>query len=97
MTKRKFMKLSRKWQEETKHLSSVTAMMDNNNIKEIIDAGESVIPFIIDEMIETLNGHWSSALTEITECNIIPKHHRGYIKIMANDWIKWYSEIYRED
>ena len=94
MTKRKFMKRSRQWHEETAHLSSVTEMMNNSSIKEIIEAGESVVPFIIDEMIETLNGHWGMVLSEITECNIVPKHHSGYIRLMANDWIKWYHEIY---
>ena len=94
MTKKKFNRLSQKWHNETSHLSTMFHVMKHEALREIIEGGESVIPFIIEEMEETLNGHWSSALTEITDCKVIPKHHYGIVESMAKDWIKWYYEIY---
>ena len=94
MTRKRFKKLSQKWHAETGFHSSIAAIMDNDAIIEIIDAGEIVIPFIIEEMEETLNGHWSTALSQITDCNVIPKHHYGKVEYMAKDWIHWYKYIY---
>ena len=91
MTQEKFNELSKKWQEETALSSVMSAVLKNESAKEIIAAGSEVVPFIIDEIRETYNGHYTIILSEIVGYSPIPTPHYGKIKKMAKDWIKWYD------
>jgi hypothetical protein len=92
MTQEKFNELSKKWKEETAFHSSMSADLENESAKEIIKAGLDVLPFIIDEIRKTYNGHYCIILSQITGVNPITEKHSGKIKHMAKDWIKWYDK-----
>ena len=94
MTQKEFNKLSKEWQDDTGYYSNMASVVENEAAKKIIEAGEAVLPFIINEIRETYNGHYTMILSEITECNPTPGKHRGKIKEMAKSWIRWYDNVY---
>lgn len=91
MTREKFDELSKKWQDETALSSVVSDILKNESAKEIIKAGSEVVPFIIDEIRKTHNGHYTVILSKIIGYSPIPTKHYGKIKKMAKDWVKWYD------
>jgi hypothetical protein len=50
--------------------------------------GKSVLPFIFQEL-KYEPTFWFSALEKITGRNPIERSHRGNIKFMIEDWLKW--------
>lgn len=92
MTQEKFNELSKKWQDETGFSSVMSSVLKNEAAKEIIEAGLDVVPFIIDEIRKTYNGHYTIILSNIVGYTPIPTAHYGKIKKMAKDWIKWYDK-----
>lgn len=97
MTQKQFSKLSEEWHNETGHFSTMFHVYQHKAIKQIINCGLEVVPYIIAEMKLNKDGHWSKVLSIITECNPIPEKHYGKVEKMAEDWIKWYDNIYKED
>jgi hypothetical protein len=79
-----------KWYNETKYFSS-PKMFENQNYKNIISLGISVVPSIIKKLKET-PAHLFEALVEITGQDPVPEDHWGDIEQMALDWIKWWEE-----
>jgi hypothetical protein len=53
--------------------------------------GEKVLPFIFQDL-KSEPVFWFSALEKITGCNPIERSHRGFVKLMAEDWLKWGKE-----
>ena len=92
MTQEKFNELSKKWKDETAFSSVMSTVLENESAKEIIEAGLEVVPFIIDEIRKTYNGHYCIILSQITGVNPITEKHCGKIEKMAKDWIKWYDK-----
>ena len=70
----------------------MSTVLENESAKEIIASGIEVVPFIIDEIRKTYNGHYCIILSQITGINPITEKHCGKIKAMAKDWIKWYDK-----
>lgn len=84
----KFYNLAEKWKEETLITSSVNEIESNPSYLEIIKMGKKVLPYIFQDL-KSDHAFWFHALEEITGCNPIKYNHRGYIDLMAEDWLKW--------
>lgn len=87
----KFQNLAERWKEETFITSSCNEIVSNRSYLEIIDMGEKILPLIFQDL-KSEPAFWFFALEEITECNPIEKSHRGFIKLMKEDWLKWGEE-----
>jgi len=80
--------LSRQWYEETFVLSSTTEICSHNAYLEIINMGDKVLPFILEDLQKSPN-HWFSALRSITGSDPVLPEQRGRMKQMAKAWIDW--------
>lgn len=89
--KDKFDNLSRKWKEETLITSSVSEIISNKSYLEIIDMGREVLPLIFQDL-KSDPAFWFFALEKLTGFNPIESSHRGIIKLMKEDWLKWGKE-----
>jgi len=85
---RKFHNLTRKWKEETFLKSSIDEIESSVHYLQIIKMGKRVLPFIFQELRSEPN-LWFSALKKITGQNPIEESHRGVVKLMLKDWLKW--------
>jgi hypothetical protein len=83
-----FKALSRQWHEETFVLSSTTEICSHPAYLEIINMGDKVIPFILEDLQESPS-HWFSALRSITGNDPVLPQQRGRMKQMAKAWIDW--------
>jgi hypothetical protein len=106
MNKEEFIAIKEKWHEYTKLLSfEPDAIHYERWYEELLEAGESILPFIMDDIQDIILADgkevksplWFSFLCKITECNPIPKKHRGQIMQMYHDWMVWYLTIYEDD
>jgi hypothetical protein len=97
ITKYTFEKYYKKWQNETRFLSSTQAMKKNKNFQKIVKLGQNVVPCIIDQLREEPS-FIVMALRAITgTCPEIPEKHLGHILEISNDWIEWYDHVYTRD
>jgi hypothetical protein len=87
----KFHNLAKKWKEETLITSSVSEIVSNRSYLDIIDMGEKILPLIFQDL-KSDPAFWFCALEKLTGCNPIEKSHRGFIKLMKEDWLKWGKE-----
>ena len=87
----KFYNLAKKWKEETLIASSVNVIESNPSYLEIIKMVRKVLPYIFHDL-KSDHAFWFYALEEITGCNPIKYAHRGYVDLMAEDWLKWGEE-----
>jgi len=83
-----FMKHSAEWRKDCAHLSSASEMATHPAYQQIIGMGREALPFILQEL-EREPDHWFLALRAITQEDPVPEEHRGRIKMMADDWIRW--------
>lgn len=86
-----FNQLKQEWIEETKILSSISEICMHPAYQQIIGMGKTVIPYIIQEMVENPN-HWFWALKSITGVDPVPSDKRGKMEKMTNAWFKWWLE-----
>lgn len=87
----RFQMLKVKWETETAVLSSITEIAMHPAYQQIIGMGPVAIPFILAE-IKQKPGHWFWALKSITGADPVPPEHRGRLKQMTEDWLKWGKE-----
>lgn len=87
----RFNTLKAEWESETAHLSSVTEIALHPAYQQIIGMGTIAIPFILSEM-KRKPGHWFWALKSIAGEDPAPPEHRGRLKQMTEDWLKWGKE-----
>ncbi len=87
----KFHNLAEKWKEETLITSSVHEIESNRSYLEIIGMGKKVLPLIFQDL-KSRPTLWFSALEKITGDNPVEMSHRGIIKLMTEDWLKWGEE-----
>lgn len=87
----KFHNLVDKWKEETLLISSIDEIESNESYLQIISMGEKALPFIFQDL-KYEPALWFSALENITGQNPIDISHRGIIKLMTEDWLKWGRE-----
>ena len=85
----RFLQLKAKWEKETAHLSSHTSI--HPSYQQIIGMGPTAIPFILREL-KNKPGHWFWALKSITGEDPVPHEHRGKVRQMTDDWLKWAKE-----
>jgi hypothetical protein len=84
----RFLMLKKEWEAGTAHLSSITEIAMHPAYQQIIGMGTIAIPFILSEL-KKKPGHWFWALKSITGEDPIPPEHRGHLKQMTEDWLKW--------
>lgn len=87
----KFHKLAKIWKEETLLTSSVYEIESNKSYLEIIDMGKKALPLIFQDL-KYEHMFWFSALEGITGFDPIERSHRGIVKLMTEDWLKWGEE-----
>ena len=87
----RFRELAKAWREDTRHLSSIHEMVLHSAYQQIIGMGPAAVPLIIDELRHSPD-HWFWALRAITGEDPVVASHRGDIRAMAQDWIRWYDE-----
>ncbi len=85
---RKFEKLVAEWKVSRNQINSGTEMFMHPAYLKIIGMGPEVVPLILKEMEASLD-HWFWALKAITEKDPVPPAHRGRLKLMATDWLRW--------
>ncbi len=83
-----FRQLANQWHRDTMCVSSLTDMVNHPAYRQIIQLGPEVVPVLLESLREQPD-HWYEALSEITGENPVPPEHRGYIGLMAEDWIAW--------
>ncbi|MFO0969061.1 MAG: hypothetical protein U0793_26200 [Gemmataceae bacterium] len=85
-------RLLRQWREETRYLSSSTAMTGNVAYLDLIALGPVALPFLFRDIEQTGDGHLSKALTEITGAHPVPAEERGHVRKVAERWLHWARE-----
>lgn len=84
----RFHALSRQWEEETGHLSSISQIVMHPAYQQIIGMGPAVVPLLLNDLVRT-KSHWFWALRAITGENPVSHEDRGYIERMAHAWADW--------
>ena len=80
------------WRKETAVLSSSTALAAHPAYRELIALGPAVLPHLFRDLEQTLDGHLSRALVEITGARPIPHNERGKVEEIAKRWLNWAKE-----
>jgi hypothetical protein len=65
--------------------------VSNPSYLEIIKMGKNVLPYIFQDL-KSEPAFWFSALQDMTGCDPVKHSHRGIIKLMKEDWLKWGKE-----
>lgn len=86
-----FNRLAAKVKADTQYNSDFQSILDHPAHKEIVEAGESVIKYILQD-IQVDPWHWFLALHLITGEIIIKPEHRGMVQAMLDDWLEWGRE-----
>ena len=86
-----FRPLADQWREETGALSSVSQTTMHPAYQRIIDMGERVIPWILQELEERPH-HWFRALHCITGENPVPPEAAANVQLMTEAWLNWGME-----
>ena len=84
----RFLKLVKKWQDETAGYAMANRILAHPAYQEIIEMGEAVLPLILEDLRDG-GGHWYRALREITGENPVPAEDRGWSKKMRRAWVEW--------
>jgi len=87
----RFLTLKAEWEAETAHISSMTKIVMHPAYQQIIGMGQIAIPLILSEMGKKPD-HWFWALRSITGEDPVLPEHRGRLKQMTEDWLKWGRE-----
>ena len=86
--KNRFLDLKRRWKSATILSSNSDEIINNPNYIQIINLGNDIIPFILEDL-EVTNDHWFVALNKLTNINPISPNHFGNVIQMKNDWLTW--------
>lgn len=88
----RFRRLLETWQREAGFHSSTSIRREHPAYQEIMSLGQPAVPLLLREMEQSGNGHLSHALKSITgACPVLPEH-RGRIREIADDWVRWGKE-----
>ncbi len=87
----RFLTLQKEWEDNTAYLSSMTKIVMHPAYQQIIGMGQVAIPLILSEMKKKPD-HWFWALRSITGEDPVLREHRGRLKQMTEDWLKWGRE-----
>jgi hypothetical protein len=91
MKKVDFLRLKSKVKADTEYSSNPNDIVDHPAHKEIVEAGTSVIKYILQDLQED-PWHWFMALYLITGEVVIKEEHRGMVLAMTEDWLAWGRE-----
>lgn len=86
--KEKFNRLAEEWKSTICSSSSAKVLCDHPAYHEIISMGLLVVPLILEEIKKEYH-HWFIALYRITKATPVKDEHRGNLKLMSKDWLKW--------
>jgi hypothetical protein len=86
-----FNELVRLWKHARSAASSSTVIAMHPAYQRIIGMGKPALPLILRELSHQLD-HWFWALKAISGDDPIPMEHRGKMKQMAADWLRWGHE-----
>ncbi|MBI3355838.1 MAG: hypothetical protein HY038_03540 [Nitrospirae bacterium] len=84
----RFLTLKDRWETETCLLSSASDIAMHPAYQQIIGMGPTAIPLILSEMRKKPD-HWFWALRSITGEDPVLPEHKGKIKKMTEDWLRW--------
>jgi hypothetical protein len=83
-----FRQLTDQWREETRFLSSTTAICTHPAYQRVIGLGPQVIPLILTEL-QKEPGHWFWALQALTGENPVRLADQGNLPTMTAAWLTW--------
>lgn len=83
-----FATLAAEWKQETRFLSSTTAIATHPAYQRIIGLGPQVIPLILAEL-KREPGQWFWALSALTGENPVPAAEQGRVGAMTAAWLQW--------
>ncbi len=83
-----FARLAAEWKQETRYLSSTTAIATHPAYQRIIGLGPQVIPLILADLKQEPS-HWFWALSALTGENPVPAADQGRISAMTAAWLQW--------
>jgi hypothetical protein len=86
-----FHRLAAEWRLKSAHLSNSMEKAMLPEYQRIMAMGPGVVGLILEEL-ERKGGFWFWALEHLTGENPVPPETRGYIKQMADAWVKWGRE-----
>ncbi|MGS1060508.1 hypothetical protein [Burkholderia glumae] len=86
-----FGELKDAWLLETGLLSSLTDIVLNENYQKIIGLGPKAVPWILDDLGETM-APWFWALRMITRVDPVDHKDRGDVERMVKSWLNWARE-----
>ena len=78
-----------RWRSETAHLSSSGQRFSHPAYQQLVALGEAALPALLADLRTTYDGHLSKALAAITGAMPVPPEHRGQIRLIAEDWLRW--------
>ena len=84
----KFSQLAAEWKASRNAFDSGIAMFTNPAYQQIVGMGPEVVPLILKDLEKNLD-HWFWALKAITGKDPVPPAHRGRLKLMSKDWLRW--------
>ena len=85
-----FKRLYRSWLDQTRYASSPRVMTASPSFRAIVQMGFAAVPLIIIELRKRPS-FIVLALEEITHTCPIADNHRGDLRAMTEDWIRWYQ------
>ena len=86
----RFNDLARRWQRESRTLSSPEQIFANAAYRQIIGLGEGILPHILDELQKSGNLDWVQALSEISGFQFLNRQ-RGP-ETLIETWLVWGRE-----
>lgn len=86
--KSQFNALARKWKEDCALTSSTTAMISHPAYQAIIELGQPIVPFLLQELAKE-PVHWFEALAAITGEDPVSPQDWGNISAMTSAWLTW--------
>jgi hypothetical protein len=84
----RFQRLASTWKEDTRFLSNMDEICSHPAYQEIIGMGLAALPLILAEL-EREPDNWFWALKAITGEDPVLGQHRGNVRLMKSDWLKW--------
>jgi hypothetical protein len=88
----RFRRLADEWTDQSRHLSNTAQMAMLTPYQRIIGLGLPAVPLILEEL-QREPDQWFWALESITEQDPVPADARGKVKLMAQAWIDWGTEL----
>ncbi len=86
-----FHHLADRWKDETRYLSSPTAICTHPAYQRIIGLGPQVIPLVLAELHREPR-QWFWAMRALTGENPVAPDDQGRVQAMADAWLTWGRE-----